>query len=85
MQKEIDDLAIAERQWKRHVRIKFAKAQMAKAGSGETLHWAGVLAKYGVRPNGSILPSTTTLLDRSIINDERTASAKIAVAEVSKE
>lgn len=79
----IEDIAIGERQWKRHVRIKFARHMKRISGMPEI--WERTLRLYGVRDNDSVLPSTTDQLERSIRNDERAASTKVAVAEVRKE
>lgn len=79
----IEDIAKGERQWKRHVRIKYARYMKKTSDMPEI--WERTLRLYGVRDNGSVLPSTTEQLERSIRNDERAASAKVALAEVSKE
>lgn len=84
MQNLVEDITISERQWKRLVRIKFAR-HMIKSGAGVPSMWNATLRRYGVRDNGSVLPSTSDQLERANRNDERTARTEVALAEVSKE
>lgn len=81
----VSDFAKEERQWKRHVRIKYARHLTRSPDIVASRLGLALLQRYGVRDNGSVLPSTTDQLERSIRNDERAASTKVAVAEVSKE
>lgn len=84
MQSPVEVYLQSERQWKRHVRIKFAQHGL-RTNPENASHWLAILNSLGVRANGSIIPSDTTRLERSLLNDQRAKSAKVTVAEVSKE